>query len=543
MDGERSFLTEELEAGLQALRAGASDWASLPVGRKAAILSACRRSTSRNARRWAEVAAQLKGTAESSLAGEEAITGPWAVLALLGRYVETLDQINRWESPVLEERRIRSRPNGQVVVEVFPAAAYDRFLQIGLRAEVWMQPAVTRETLPETMGVWYRRPNPAPRLCLVLGAGNITSIGPLDVLYKLVAEGCTCMLKIHPLFEKLGPIFEDALAPLVAGGYLRFAYGGADVGRYLCNRPEVDEIHITGGQATYEAIAGANATHKPITSELGNVSPAIVVPGRWSEAELRFQAEHLATAKLHNGSFNCIALQVLILPEQWSQRTAFLAELRRVFESAPPRAGSYPGSAQRYAALCAGRVLAARIMVEADANEADEVLFSTEAFCPLLAVVTIPSSDVSRYLRDAVAFCNDRLAGNLAANVIVDARAMREYRREVDDAIAALRYGCIGVNVWSGVGFLLPPLPWGAYPGNTPEQIRSGIGVVHNSRLFSSSQKSVLYAPFVPPLRRLKPPWFVNHRNQAKIGMALCELEYTKSPLALAKIGWLTLTG
>jgi hypothetical protein len=61
--------------------------------------------------------------------------------------------------------------------------------------------------------------------------------------------------------------------------------------------------------------------------------------------------------------------------------------------------------------------------------------------------------------------------------------------------------------------------------------------------LFSSSQKSVLYAPFVPPLRRLKPPWFVSHCNQAKIGMALCELEYTKSPLALAKIGWLTLTG
>jgi aldehyde dehydrogenase (NAD(P)+) len=543
VDGKHSFVTEELEAALKALRAGASDWASLPAARKAAVLSACRLSTSQNARRWTQAAAQIKGTAESSLAGEEAITGPWAVLSLLGGYVETLAQIDRRGAPTLEERRIRSRPDGQVVVEVFPGATYDRFLQIGLRAEVWMQPGVTRETLPETMAAWYRRPNPLGRVCLVLGAGNITSIGPLDVLYKLVAEGCACLLKIHPLFEKLGPIFEDALAPLIAGGYLRFAYGGADVGRYLCKRPEVDEIHITGGQATYEAIAGANATHKPITSELGNVSPAIVVPGQWSDSQLRFQAEHLATAKLHNGGFNCIALQVLILPEQWSQRTAFLTELRRVFESAPPRAGSYPGSAQRYEGLRAGRVPASRMMVEADASDADEALFSTEAFCPLLAVVTLPSTDVSRYLRDAVAFCNERLAGNLAANVIADARAMREYRRDVDDAVAALRYGCIGVNVWSGVGFLLPPLPWGAYPGNTPERIRSGIGVVHNSRLFSSSQKSVLYAPFVPPLRRLKPPWFVSHCNQAKIGMALCELEYTKSPLALAKIGWLTLTG
>ena len=543
MDGEHTFVTEELDAGLEALRAGASHWASLAAARKAAVLSACRLSTSQNARRWTQAAAQIKGTAESSPAGEEAITGPWAVLSLLGGYVETLAQIDRRGSPKMEQRRIRSRPDGQVVVEVFPAATYDRFLQIGLRAEVWMQPGVTRDTLPETMATWYRRPNPLGRVCLVLGAGNITSIGPLDVLYKLVAEGCACMLKIHPLFEKLGPIFEDALAPLVNGGYLRLAYGGADVGRYLCTHPAVDEIHITGGQATYEAIAGANATHKPITSELGNVSPAIVVPGQWSDSELRFQAEHLATAKLHNGSFNCIALQVLILPEQWSQRTAFLEEIRRVFESAPHRAGSYPGSVQRYEALRAGRVPASQIIVEANAKNAAEALFNTEAFCPLLAVVTFPSSDVTRYLRDAVAFCNDRLAGNLAANIIVDARAMREYRRDVDDAVAALRYGCIGVNVWSGVGFLLPPVPWGAYPGNTPEQIRSGIGVVHNSRLFSSSQKSVLYAPFVPPLRRLKPPWFVSHCNQAKIGMALCELEYTKSPLALAKIGWLTLTG
>ena len=543
MDGERSSLTEDIDAGLLALRAAASDWASLPVGRKIAILSACRSSTSRNAPLWAQRAAQLKGIAETSLAGEEAITGPWAVLGVLNRYLETLAQIERFGSPSLDHRRVRSRAGGQVGVEVFPVSAYDRFLQIGLRAEVWMQPSVTRETLPATMATWYRQPKPPPRVALVLGAGNITSIGPLDVLYKLVAEGCACMFKVHPIFENLGPIFEDALAPLVAGGYVRFAYGGAGVGRYLCKHREVDEIHVTGSQATYEAIANANTAHKPITSELGNVSPAIVVPGRWNESELRFQAEHLATAKLHNGSFNCVALQVLILPEQWSQRRALLAEIGRVFASARDRSGSYPGSAERYAMLLAGRATRGPLMVEADARDADEAFFKTEAFCPLLAVVTMPGSDLNGYLRNAVAFCNDRLAGNLAANVIVDATAMSEHRRDVDEAVAALRYGCVGVNVWSGVGFLLPALPWGAYPGNTPEQIRSGIGIVHNTRLFSRSQKSVLYAPFAPQLRRLKPPWFLSHRNQGKIGMALCELEFTKSPITLAKVGWLALTG
>jgi hypothetical protein len=103
-------------------------------------------------------------------------------------------------------------------------------------------------------------------------------------------------------------------------------------------------------------------------------------------------------------------------------------------------------------------------MVEADAGDANEAFFKTEAFCPLLAVVTMPGSDLNGYLRNAVAFCNDRLAGNLAANVIVDATAMSEHRRDVDEAVATLRYGCVGVNVWSGVGFLLPALPWARTP-------------------------------------------------------------------------------
>ena len=37
--------------------------------------------------------------------------------------------------------------------------------------------------------------------------------------------------------------------------------------------------------------------------ELGGVSPTIVLPGRWKDADLRFQAEHVASQKLGNGGF------------------------------------------------------------------------------------------------------------------------------------------------------------------------------------------------------------------------------------------------
>lgn len=43
-----------------------------------------------------------------------------------------------------------------------------------------------------------------------------------------------------------------------------------------------------------------------------------------------------------------------------------------------------------------------------------------------------------------------------------------------DNMIAGLRYGCITVNVPCTMGFSVTALPWGAFPGNTPNNISSG---------------------------------------------------------------------
>ncbi|MFN8159102.1 MAG: aldehyde dehydrogenase family protein [Candidatus Nanopelagicales bacterium] len=62
--------------------------------------------------------------------------------------------------------------------------------------------------------------------------------------------------------------------------------------------------------------------------ELGGISPLIVVPGDWSDADIQYQAEHIATSSSNNSGHNCIATQVLVLPELGQGRRAARARAR-----------------------------------------------------------------------------------------------------------------------------------------------------------------------------------------------------------------------
>lgn len=62
-----------------------------------------------------------------------------------------------------------------------------------------------------------------------------------------------------------------------------------------------------GQEGSAAKAAGTRKLTKTITSELGGVAPVIEIPGEWSAADLRFQARHVATQRLHNAGSNCIA--------------------------------------------------------------------------------------------------------------------------------------------------------------------------------------------------------------------------------------------
>jgi len=560
-------MTQQVEAtgstiddAIAVLRTHKDEWARLPVPKKMAFLIRMRRAARDVAAEWVAAATRAKRIPEGSpLAGEEWTSGPWALIFAINRYVETLRDIARVGVPQLKPKRVRTRADGQVVVDVFPLNLYDDLLVNGVTAEVWMQPGVTTDTLSDTMAVFYKQRDPEGKVALVLGAGNIASIPPLDVLYKLVAEGQVCVLKMNPVNDYMGPFFERIFAPLIAAGYVQIVYGGAEVGAALASHEGVDEIHMTGSDRTHDAIvfgtgeaglarkrANQPITDKRVTSELGNVSPTIVVPGPWSAADLAFQAEHIATQKMHNAGFNCIAAQVLVLPQSWDKTLALLDAVRDTLRATPPRDEYYPGAAARQRAFVAGRPDAETfdrpdrvdpprtLITGLDAGDRDEVCFRTEAFDDVLTGTTLPGADAAQFLRNAVAFCNDTLWGTLGANILIHPATIRQLGPAFEEAIAALRYGCVAVNAWTGVGFLLSQTSWGAYPGHTPDDVQSGIGVVHNTFLFDKPQKSVIRAPFAPFPRGVlrgdfstlpRPPWFITNKQAHNIGRRLTLFE------------------
>ena len=237
------------------------------------------------------------------------------------------------------------------------------------------------------------------------------------------------MLKFNPVNDYTGPFFEEAFAPLIRDGFIRTVYGGADVGAYLCQHDGVDEIHVTGSDKTHDAIvygvgddeaarkaADEPANTKQVTSELGNVSGVVVVPGSWTEKELRFQAENVATQLGNNNGFNCNAIKVLIMHDTWPQKREFLDMLRSVLATLPPRPAYYPGAEQRYDKVVNAHpnaepigeridgVLPYTLIPNVDARQTDDICFGEESFCGLVAQTTLPGANVAEYLSNAVEF-------------------------------------------------------------------------------------------------------------------------------------------
>ncbi len=80
----------------------------------------------------------------------------------------------------------------------------------------------------------------------------------------------------------------------------------------------------------------------------------------------------------------------------------------------------------------------------------------------------------------------------------------------IEAALANLRYGGIGLNLWHGLVFALSVTTWGAYPGHPITDIQSGSGVVGNAFMLTHTQKSVIRGPFrASP----KPAWFASAKN------------------------------
>jgi len=531
------------EPGLSELRSHKDEWATLALSERIKLLEGVVRRTDFAAGRWVEASSGAKGfSPDSNLAGEEWLAGPYGVLVGASALRMSLERLNRGLT-TFKPNWVSSGPDGRAIVRVLPVEWWEPLLLSGYRLDVWMQSGVTPANLADHTAQLYRNPSRAGRVCAVLGAGNIASIPPLDVIYKLYAEGQVVALKLSPVNDYLGPIFSEVFSEFIERGFLRVFYGDNETGATVINSSQVDTVHITGSASSHDQIVfgsgpeGAQRRRlnqpileKPITSELGAVSPFIVVPGPWSDADLRYQAEHFVTQKLLNGGFNCIAAQVLVMAEGWGAADRFVQLIHDVIEEQPERDPYYPGAEDRRlsvaslpSAISEGRSPVSHVR-DLDPDHAHPA-FGEEFFAAAFASTRLPHSDPGVFLDAAVDFANERLDGTLGAVVIAHPRTIAELGPRFERSISRLRYGSVGVNVWTAFNFLQPRSSWGAYPGHTLSEVGSGIGTVHNALLFDAPEKTIARGPFRPLGRSVlageyhispKPPWFVTSRTSRR---------------------------
>ncbi|HEV3003527.1 MAG TPA: hypothetical protein VGX78_03660, partial [Pirellulales bacterium] len=354
---------EVIDRALGELVAAKEHWRSTTAAQRAALAKDCLTGAGRAGREWVAAACEAKGLDPNGPASsEEVATGPLATVRYLRLLIASLEDIERCGRPRLPGKPVLAA-DGRLRLPVFPGRGmFDSLLFRGFKVETRMLPEVTLDNLDERLRTACRFDRQSARVALVLGAGNVSSIPAVDTFGKLFGEGHVVLLKLNPVNDYLGPIFERAFEPLVRGGLLRLAYGGAETGAYAVSHSLVDEVHITGSIASHDTIVwgprggereARRATKrplltKPITSELGNVTPWIVVPGPYSDGQLDFQAENVAAMIVNNASFNCIAVKLIVTSRHWSDRPRFLDKVEAVLARVPRRRAYYPGAFDRY---------------------------------------------------------------------------------------------------------------------------------------------------------------------------------------------------
>jgi hypothetical protein len=540
----------------------------LSLQRRMDLCDACLNAVQNARDEWLEVGAQIKqGAGQPSIIAEELLTGPLIAVRLLKLLRHTFSDFLNFGAPQQLLTRggdpntaySDSMPvlNRSHRIPIFPTRFMDdRWLFPGVYAHAVLLP----ETPYATRHAAFLEMMYAPKvnkICAVLGAGNVSSVPFSDTVHKTLVMGQQVILKMNPVNVALRPVFEKILAPLIEDGLLVIVEGDGKFGSALVNHHGVDEVHLTGSHATYDRIVWGDTLEeqnerkrreepklkKTITSELGNITPWIVVPGKYSRRQLRSQAKHIAASITNNVGFNCLATRLIITCSSWSQRQEFLQLIRKAMQETPKRYPYYPGTVERYERFTGMKTELDEqgclpwCLIDSANPESHPLHFSEESFAPLCAEMTIESHLINEFLQKATEFCNDRLPGSLCASITVPSGGALVLDRYLNTCISQLRYGCVCINQWSGLAYSLLTPGWGGNPlsgrsyGRSGDgqassaggalhdkKVGSGDGFVHNTFLLDRLEKTVLRGPLIDSI---KPVWFPEHRYPLELATAL----------------------
>lgn len=526
-------LDPALDAALDRVTRHSEDWADAPVSDVLALVRESLAATAAVAGEWVRACAAAKHVAAVPAAAEEWSLGPLPTVRFLRLLERSLTDLARGARPRLLGSP-RPGPGARTRVPVLHADLQDRLLFAGFSAEAWLPGRRSAAEIAAGQAAAYSGGG-EPGATVVLGAGNVSAIAATDAIEMLVVRRRTVLLKLSPVNDYLEPILARALAPFLRRGVLAVVRGDAGAGARLVTDRRARFVHVTGSAATWRAVTaartGAGLGTDGCTAELGNVTPVIVVPGTWSAAQLRYQAENVATMIVNNGGFNCAAARMLVTSRGWPQRAEFLSCLADTLERIPTRHPYYPGAERRIAEVLRAHPDAARLgsgppdatpwvlVTGLDPLAGDEPLFAEEFFAPVLAEVALGTDSPQQHLRAAAQWVNESLWGDLCAGIVIDPRTRLRpaVRRALDAALVELRYGTVAVNHWPAMTYGLGSVPWGAY-GRADGRAASGTGSVHNGQLLPDVEKVVLRGPF-----RVRPTpfWLPSHGRPDEAGRRL----------------------
>lgn len=537
---------ERLNDLLVSLTAGARRHATRDASARAALAIACADRVADMADDWAHTAVAVKQGGASALA-EEIATGPLGTLRLLVLTARAQQEIAKaglpraCRPPRLSHAATGSHPRAQdpaamVEVDVMPVRAlFDPMIFHGHRATVR---CVNPGGLDAFDRSWRREVEERPRsggVAVVLGAGNVTGLAAADVICQIFEHGRAALLKLHPLHAPLEPVLNRALEPLIEAGLLAIVTGGPDVAQAAVASPLVTHVHLTGGQGAFEGIVwGGRDPHaagaepllaKPITCELGNVTPWIIVPGRYTPAQLACQADTVAASIANNTSFNCIATKLVVTCRAWPQRDEFLSLVSRRLASLPARPAWYPGASIAWETI-AGRPAPADgtlpwVFRTGLDIERDRAWVAREWFVPVAAETAVDADDIEAFCTRAGGLVHG-LPGSLAASVTMPSTLATRDRQRAELLVEHLEYGVVAVNGWSAMAYALGNVPWGGFPGGTLAAPASGIGRVHDPLLLPLVHNTILRTPLlVWPTA----PWFPWHARGVKLARGLVAMD------------------
>ncbi len=126
-------------------------------------------------------------------------------------------------------------------------------------------------------------------------------------------------------------------------------------------------------------------------------------------------------------------------------------------------------------------------------------------------------------MQNAVNFCNHQLYGALGATILIHPKTIKLIGSNLEQALEDLKYGGIGVNLWSAAAYMMARGAWGGYQEEAESvNHQSGHGFVHNALMFDRPEKTVVYGSFYPfpgawgrgdfhlaP----KPQWYIGNRT------------------------------